>query len=249
MSEKKARKNTRVLAIIPARGGSKRVPRKNIRELNGIPLIIYTIRVALETDRIDRVIVSTDDKEIASVASAHGAEVPFLRPYELSNDNALDYSVLKHSLEWLEVNENYIPDIVLHLRPTSPFKTSRLLDAVLDKMRETGANLVRTMTKTNGASHPYWMYKLDEYGMATPFIEDVKVSSFYQSQLLPVVFRLNGVVDAIKPSILKNEDRYKDEQPMAIVEVPEVQSFDIDTELDFIMCELLIKYASNQLAL
>ena len=111
---------TKILALIPARGGSKGIPRKNIRNFAGHPLIAWSIAAGLQATRVSRVIVSTDDEEIASVAREFGAEIPFLRPPELAQDHTHDLPVFEHALKWLEEIEGYKPDIVVQLRPTSP---------------------------------------------------------------------------------------------------------------------------------
>ncbi len=130
----------------PARGGSKRVKRKNIRPLAEKPLIAYTIQSAIKSKKINRLIVSTDDPEIAKVAEEYGAEVPFLRPASLAQDDTPDQPVFQHALESLKEHDGYEPDIVVHLRPTTPLKTPQTIDKVIEKMRETKADIVRTMT-------------------------------------------------------------------------------------------------------
>ena len=117
-----------VLAIIPARGGSKGIPRKNIRLFAGYPLIAYSIAAGLQAATVTRVVVSTDDAEIAEIARSHGAETPFLRPVELAGDRALDLPVFEHALTWLAEKENYHPDIIVHLRPTTPIRPPDLVD-------------------------------------------------------------------------------------------------------------------------
>jgi CMP-N-acetylneuraminic acid synthetase len=235
----------KILAIIPARGGSKRVPQKNIRLLNGQPLISFAIQAALQTTDVHRVIVSTDDETIAGVARKYGAEVPFMRPASLAKDSTPDQPVLQHTLGWLKENQNYIPDIVLYLRPTSPFKTSKIITEVIQRMLETDANRVCTMTKCNGVHHPYWMYSLSDDGLAKPFIDGIDISNYYQSQLLPPVYRLNGVVDAIKTSAVYNKN-YLNEKNMAVVVVSEESAMDIDTEFDFQVCEMLLQKKKNE---
>src|SRR5512137_1517991 len=117
-----------ILALIPARGGSKSVPRKNIRPLAGHPLIAYSIAAALHSRHISRTIVSTDDEEIARIAQGLGAEAPFLRPLEYALDNTTDLPVFTHALSWLDENESYQPDIVVQLRPTSPLRPPDCVD-------------------------------------------------------------------------------------------------------------------------
>ncbi|HQC21081.1 MAG TPA: acylneuraminate cytidylyltransferase family protein, partial [Anaerolineaceae bacterium] len=115
-------KKPEVLALIPARGGSKGIPRKNIRDFGGAPLIAWSIAAALRAETVTRVIVSTDDEEIAAVAREWGAETPFLRPAELAQDDTTDYPVFRHALDWLAAHENYRPEVVVQLRPTSPVR-------------------------------------------------------------------------------------------------------------------------------
>ena len=120
-----------ILAIIPARGGSKGVPRKNIRLVAGKPLIAYSIEHALHSNLITRVIVSTEDQEIADVSRQHGAEIPFRRPENLAGDKSIDLDVFKHALEWLEENESYSPDVIVQLRPTCPVRQVSTIDRAI----------------------------------------------------------------------------------------------------------------------
>ena len=147
-----------VLGIIPARGGSKSVLGKNLHPLGGRPLIEHTIVSALAAKSLDRVIVSTDDPEIARVARAAGAEVPFMRPGELARDDTPDLPVFQHVLAALEEGEGYRPDVVVHLRPTQPFRTAAEIDAVVALMLESGADCVKSIRLV--AEHPYKMYRL-----------------------------------------------------------------------------------------
>jgi N-acylneuraminate cytidylyltransferase/CMP-N,N'-diacetyllegionaminic acid synthase len=229
-----------VLGIIPARGGSKRVPGKNIRPLAGKPLIAYTIEASLSAGSINRLIVSTDDNEIANISKQHGAEVPFLRPSELADDATPDQPVFVHTLQWLKDNDNYEPDAIVHLRPTTPLKSPQTIDNVVQKMIDTNADVVRTMTLVEGVHHPYWMYSISDEGRAVPFVKDIEVSKYYQRQLLPEVYRINGVVDAIKTHVVL-EGNVLDSQNMAVVTVSGPEAIDIDTESDFMMCEYLLK--------
>jgi len=125
----------RILALIPARGGSKSVPKKNIRQVGGKPLLAYSIGHGLEAKRIDRVIVSTDSEEIAEIARFYGAEAPFIRPPELAQDYSLDIDFYRHALEWLREHEGYVPDAVINLRPTTPVRNPAVLD---DLFRQPG---------------------------------------------------------------------------------------------------------------
>jgi CMP-N,N'-diacetyllegionaminic acid synthase len=229
----------KVLGVIPARGGSKRIPRKNIRKLLGKPLIAYTIEEALKSELIDRLIVSTDDKETADIAKQYGAEVPFIRPADLAGDNVGDQPVFLHALERMDKLYSYRPDIVLNLRPTSPLKTQSTIELVIRKAIDGDVDIVRTMTRVEGNEHPFWMYKLSKSGLANAFMEDIDINQYYQSQLLPPIYRLNAVVDAYKTkqiyenSILSGKTHG--------LEIPIIETIDIDTELDFRFCEFLLK--------
>lgn len=233
-------KDHNILAIIPARGGSKRIPRKNIIPLLGKPLIAYSIEAASASNFFDKIIVSTDDPEIAEISSHYGAEVPFIRPTHLATDAANDQDVIRHALQELERQQQFVPDIIVILRPTSPIRKTGLIAQVVDEMLRLQARVVRTVTAVHGVQHPYWMYQQNAAGWAEPFVEQIKISDYYQSQLLPTVYRLNGVVDAVHISAI-NKQSYLDEEKMAVVEIAEQESIDIDTPLDFKLCETLMQ--------
>ena len=234
-----------VLGVIPARGGSKRVKRKNIRPLAEKPLIAYTIQSAIKSKKINRLIVSTDDPEIAKIAEEYGAEVPFLRPASLAQDDTPDQPVFQHALKSLSKQDGYEPDIVLNLRPTTPFKTPKTIAKVIEKMRETKADIVRTMSPVEGVNHPYWMYNMKSDCKMVPFLDTINVSDYYQRQLLPEVYRINGVVDAytkgtiIKGNMLANKNLYG-------LVISEEESIDIDTEFDFLLSEYLFQMGDKE---
>lgn len=228
-----------VLGIIPARGGSKRVPRKNIKPLGGVPLIGYTIKAAQFSNLLTDFIVSTDDEEIAAVAKELGAKVPFIRPEELAGDAVGDRPVLIHALNWYTENTGKQIDAICLLRPTSPFRTSALIDAGIELLQTTNADAVRSMTKVEGVHHPYWMFKEDN-GLATGVVDGISIDKYYQSQLLPPVYRLNGCVDLIRTETLLYLEGPLYGKSMKILETPEKEALDIDTHEDFEYCEWLI---------
>ena len=230
-----------VLAIIPARGGSKRVKNKNIKLLNGKPLIAYTIQEASKSKQLNDCIISTDSDEIKAVAEDCGGKVPFMRPSELAEDGTADKPVLQHAVRWYEENFGILPDVIALLRPTTPFKTAELIDKAILMLKDSGADSVRTMTKVESIHHPYWMYTQTDDQKALSFVPEVSTNRFFQSQQLPPVYRLNGVVDVIRTSVLMNETLSLYGDDMRILEISEELSFDIDTELDFRLCEFLIK--------
>ena len=150
---------TEVLAIIPARGGSKGIPRKNIRNFAGYPLIAWSIAAAKQSSSVTRVVVSTDDEEIAAVAREWSAETPFLRPAELAQDNSTDLPLFEHALKWLAENENYKPDVVIQLRPTSPIRPRGLIDdAVKILLDHADADCVRGVVSAGQNPHKMWRF-------------------------------------------------------------------------------------------
>ncbi len=186
-----------VTAIIPARGGSKRVPRKNLKELCGKPLIAWTIEEAKKSAYLDRVIVSTDDEEIAALARSLGAEVPYTRPAEMSTDEARDYLVFEHALSWMEEHEGKTPDMLVQLRPTSPLRTVEHIDATIEALSEhPDADSARTVTEPEQS--PYKMYSVDEEGYLQPLIALEGEEAFNKpTYLLPKAYKHVGYVDAL----------------------------------------------------
>jgi N-acylneuraminate cytidylyltransferase len=193
-----------VLAIIPARGGSKGIPRKNIRPFAGYPLIAYSIAASLQAETVTRVIVSTDDEEIAGVARTYGAETPFLRPAELAADRTTDLPVFQHALNWLAKNEDYHPEAVLHLHPTSPVRPLGCIDrAVRLLLDNPDADCVRSVVEP--AQSPYKMWHIDEpTGYMLPLLTVAGIAEAYNTprQLLPSAYLQTGHVNAIRPATI-----------------------------------------------
>ena len=191
------------LGIIPARGGSKSVPRKNLCLLGGKPLIAYTILVAREAKSLDRVIVSTDDPEIAEAARAYGAEVPFLRPAEIAGDDTPDLPVFQHALGVLWETERYRPDVLVHLRPTQPFRTAREIDEVVELLLHTGADCVKSVRPVT--EHPHKMYRLADDRLV-PYSDTEfrrQVGPDYPRQRLEPLYLSAGVVDAVRREVVE----------------------------------------------
>jgi CMP-N,N'-diacetyllegionaminic acid synthase len=188
-----------ILALIPARGGSKGIPRKNLIELAGKPLIAHSIEHALHSSRITRVIVSTDDEEIAEVARRYGAEVPFLRPAALSGDLSTDLEVFEHALEHLQGQEGYVPELVVQLRPTSPVRKVNVVDAAIDALLAApSADSLKSLSPSKAS--PYKMWVVDAGG-AVPLLElpGLREAHSMPRQILPTVYAGNGYVDIIRP--------------------------------------------------
>jgi CMP-N,N'-diacetyllegionaminic acid synthase len=230
------------LALIPARGGSKGVARKNIRLLAGKPLIAWTIETALCCPILDRVIVSTEDAEIAGISREFGAELPFIRPASLAQDDTPDLPVFQHTIAWLDSHEKYQPDIVVWLRPTTPLRTVEDIEAAVQILQETNADCVRSVCAVE--HHPYWMKKL-EAGRLSSFIKSADERQYYQRQTLPPVYRLNGVVDVIwrsRVSDTREEGKlFWGWDDMGGYVMPVERSIDLDSELDFALVELLLE--------
>ena len=188
------------LALIPARGGSKSIPRKNLVPVAGNPLIAYSIDHALRSAYITRTIVSTDDAEIAEVARALGAEVPFLRPAELASDESTDLEVFRHALEWLREKEGYVPELVVHLRPTGPVRRPALIDAAIEKMlQHPEAHSLRSVSAP--IQTPYKMWSIVEDRLEPLLsLEGVGESHSVSRQSLPRVWWQNGYVDVVRPA-------------------------------------------------
>ncbi|TAK12394.1 MAG: acylneuraminate cytidylyltransferase family protein [Anaerolineae bacterium] len=186
------------LALIPARGGSKSIPRKNILPFAGHPLIAWSIAAGCAADTVTRVVVSTDDEEIAAVAREYGAETPFMRPAEHSQDNTTDLPVFLHALEWLAEHEGYSPDIVVQLRPTSPFRRLWHIDeAVKALAARPEADACRTVIVP--FQNPFKMWTIGDDGLMQPLIRDTGFAEPYNMprQSLQDVYWQTGYVDAV----------------------------------------------------
>jgi N-acylneuraminate cytidylyltransferase len=196
-----------VLVIVPARGGSKGIPRKNIRNFSGFPLVAWSIAAAKQSELVTRVIVSTDDEEIAAVAREWGAETPFLRPAELAQDLSTDLPLFEQALSWLATNENYRPDVVVQLRPTSPIRPKTCVDAaVRSLLQHADADSVRGVVPAGQNPHKMWRLPAGEQGPMKNLLEVDGIEEPYNAprQILPNVFWQTGHIDAIRPAAILN---------------------------------------------
>ena len=221
---------SQILALIPARGGSKGIPRKNIMVLAGKPLIAYSILQAQASQRINRVIVSTDDEEIAEVARQWGAEVPFMRPAEYAQDRSPDIDVFRHALTWLREHEDYVPDLIVHLRPPGPVRRVELIDQAIDRLvAHPEADALRSVSLA--LQTPYKMWHITSEGYLEPVlcIEGVSDCQSLPRQQLPLVYWQNGYVDVIRPrAVLEKNSMWGDcaipffiDEPMFELDYPE----------------------------
>jgi CMP-N,N'-diacetyllegionaminic acid synthase len=222
------------LGVIPARGGSKSIPRKNAKVIAGKPLLAWTVESALRSKTLNQVIVSTDDEEIAGIGRKWGARVPFIRPFELAQDDTPTLPVIQHAVSWLESTEGYIPEIVLLLQPTSPLRRTEHIDQAVELLLQTGADSVVSVCLSEQS--PYWMKRL-EGDRVFPFLN--KAPEYTRRQDLPRVYRLNGALYATRYDVLMRQRRILGKDTRAIVMDAE-SSIDIDSQLDFKIAEMLL---------
>ncbi|BCY16215.1 MAG: acylneuraminate cytidylyltransferase [Chloroflexi bacterium] len=234
-------KKPEVLAIVPARGGSKGIPRKNIKEFAGYPLISYSIAAGLHAETVTRTILSTDDEEIAAVARQWGAETPFLRPAELASDQALDLPVYQHALQWLEEHEGYKPDVVVQLRPTSPVRPVDCVDnAVKMLLANPDADCVRGVVPAGQNPHKMWR-RDDASGQLTPLLQVPGIAEPFNAprQILPPVYWQTGHIDAIRPDTILKKNSMTGDKILGMVIDPQY-TIDIDTPKDWARSEWLV---------
>lgn len=230
-----------VLVIIPARGGSKGIPRKNIREFAGYPLIAYSIAAGRQSKLVSRVVVSTDDSEIADVAKTYGAEVPFMRPPSLAQDDTLDLPVFEHALQWLEENEGYTPDLVVQLRPTSPLRPVDLVDRAIRLMLDhPEADSLRGIVPAG--QNPHKMWRIDAEGKMIPLLTVEGIEEPYNAprQALPPVYWQTGHIDVIRPETILEEHSMSGDVILPLV-INSSFTVDIDTEKDWKRYEWLVR--------
>ncbi len=226
-----------VVAIIPARGGSKSIPRKNIKMLGGKPLIAYSIETALESEMVDRVIVSTDDSEIAEVAKKYGAEVPFIRPKELAQDNTPMLPVLQHAIKFLEGKEKLKVDYIVLLDPTTPFRTVEDMDACIKKIKETNADSVDSVCEYE--HNPYFNGMLiKEKDKLVPL--NKKHNRAGTRQEVPIVYRENAAVLVVKRDVLMKKNKLFTDNMRGVVMTQE-NSVNIDTPIDWEYAEFVME--------
>ncbi len=234
---------TEVLALIPARGGSKGIPRKNIRMFSGSPLIAWSIAAARQSETVTRIIVSTDDEEIAAVARAWGAETPFMRPSEFAEDKTTDLPVFEHALKWLAENEGYRPDVVVQLRPTSPIRPKGCVDdAVRTLLQHVDADSVRGIVPAGQNPHKMWILDPD-HGPMTNLLDVAGVSEPYNAprQILPPVYWQTGHIDAIRPSVILEKGSMSGAAIYPVLIDPRF-TVDLDTLNDWIRAEWLVAF-------
>lgn len=234
-----------IYSLIPARGGSKSVSHKNIRLLRGIPLIVYSIEISLKCPSIQRTFVSTDSKHIAEIARNAGAEVPFLRPDGLAQDDTRDLPVFQHFLEWLKQNRIPLPDAVFQFRPTSPSRSvSKIEEAVELLKKNPEADSVRGVVEPN--QNPYKMWTIADGGFMRPLLNIPSINEPFNEprQSLPKVYWQIGYLDLIRTRTILEKNSLTGTLILPL-EIESKDSIDIDDEFSFQMAELLLEQRGN----
>jgi len=231
-------KKEEVLAIIPARGGSKGISRKNIKKLAGKSLLAYTAEAALKSSCLDRIILSTEDEEIIQTGLKMGLEVPFTRPLELAQDDTPSLPVIQHAVRTLEEKENYRPDIIMILQPTSPLRNSKHINEALKRFLEVQADSMVSITEVPHNMNPYSVMQLQDDGTIIPFLKyDEKKNIRHQK---PVFYARNGAAIYIctYKCLLKKNSLYGDKIIPYFMKKEE--SLDLDDEVDWNFAEYIL---------
>lgn len=238
----------RILGLVPARGGSRGFPGKNLALLDGKPLIAHAIESALRAPSITDLVVSTDSPEIAAVAAAFGALVPFLRPSELAGDEVPDGPVLRHALEKMLTGAGLSYDAIALLRPTTPLRTPEDIEGAIAAHRTCGLP-VRSVSVVS--QHPYWMKTIGSDGLLRPLIPGNDETTHPRRQLLPPVYYLNGVIDVVKADIGSLASNSMFGIPVFPFVIPQERAVDIDTPDDLASAQAYLdaKHKSNSTAI
>jgi CMP-N,N'-diacetyllegionaminic acid synthase len=228
-----------VVAIIPARGGSKGIRRKNLVPIAGKPLVAHSIQHALDAALIDRVIVSTEDAEIADAARAAGAEVPFMRPAELAGDDVLDLPVFEHAVRWLEQHGD-VPDVIVHLRPTAPYRKPVWIEEAITRLREhPDADSVRSVSHVH--QHPWRVFEIGGDGFLDPLMKAKHPQPYLlRRQDLPPLYYYNCVIDVTRrATILGKQSMTGDRMLPYVMDANDV--LDIDTPRDLAYARFVLE--------
>ncbi len=226
-----------VLAIIPARSGSKSVIHKNIRMIGGKPMMCHSIEHALQSENINRVIVSTDSEEYADIARRYGAEIPFIRPKEYATDTSLDIDVFCHALSFLKEKEGYQPQLVVQLRPTYPIRrVSDIDNMILQMQQDETIDSMRCVVQAEET--PYKMWRMKEDGILSPLLTDISEAYNMPRQQLPQIYYQNACIDVIRSRVIMEEHSMSGKKIKGYLMS---ENFDIDTEEEFLAAEKRIQ--------
>jgi CMP-N,N'-diacetyllegionaminic acid synthase len=226
------------LAIIPARGGSKGVPGKNLKKIGGMPLIYWSIKAALEANCIDRLVVSTDSSEIAELSQSYGAEVPFIRPMEISGDNATTESAINHCLNFFNKKNDEIPENIVLLQPTSPVRKKTTIDDAFNYYKKYGKSSLLSVNRFDhflwkNISSPEALYNYKR----RPRRQDIKSTDYTYIE--------NGSIYITKSSQYLNFNNRLCESPICF-ELSDEEAYEIDTHLDFLIIEAILRHINNK---
>ena len=233
-----------VMAIIPARSGSKGVKNKNVRCLQGYPMIAYSIAAAKMSENIDRVLVSTDSDYYARVARYYGAEVPFLRPAELASDRSTDIEFMEHAINWLYDNEHRIPEFFVHLRPTYPLRDFKLIGEAVERMKsDERATSLRSAHKADVS--PFKWFQMEDEKYFKPMYDDMTLDdSNKPRQAFPDVYIPDGYVDVLRTSFIIENDLMHGNRAKSFVVDPNI---DVDAQKDFDAVEQYLEEHGHEL--
>ena len=231
-------KNKTFLAIIPARGGSKGLPGKNIKNLCGKPLIAWSIESGLKSNYIDKVMVTTDDEEIATISKNYGADVPFLRPCEFSTDIATSFDVIRHTLNYYKNKLNKKFDYIVLLEPTSPLREVSDIDNAIEKLLNSTADSIVGICKTEDQNPAFLVHKSPNEYISGYEQKEMRV---LRRQDIRNVYFFEGTIYISKTDILKEKETFYHSNTIGYV-VPKYKSLEIDDMDDFIMVEAIMKY-------
>lgn len=230
------RHKSSILGLLTARGGSKGLPRKNILPLAGKPLLAWSIDAALKSGVVDRVILSTDDQEIASTGLQWGAEVPFMRPADLAGDGAPHIPVVLHALDWLSRNDAFIPDLVLLLQPTSPLRSADDICAAVSLYQSQRPQAVVGVCEP--VHHPWLIKTMDHNGWLKDLV--VKPGGYLPRQQFPAVYAVNGAIYLVETGVIRDLQTFIPPRTLPLVMTAE-RSVDIDTVADLEYAEYLLQ--------
>lgn len=232
-----------ILALIPARSGSKGVPHKNIRLLQGKPLIAHSITYARASQLVTRVVVSTDSPEYAEIARQYGAETPFLRPIALAQDLSTDLDVFAHALDWLEANEGYQVDVLVHLRPTYPFRRVADMDQMIRLLLD-DPTLDSVRSVAIAPETPFKMWFMDADNRLRPVVSSqLPEAHNMPRQALPTVYLQNAAIDVVRASVIRQQHSTTGRHIRGYVMG---DNFDIDTELQFAAAQAVVTGATDE---
>lgn len=229
--------NKKILAVIPARKGSKRLPKKNIKDLNGKPLIAWTIEASTASKYITNTIVSSDSEDILNIAKKYGAETPFLRPKHLAEDESQSIDVITHAINYYKEELNMEFDYVILLQPTSPLRTAVNIDEAIEYLIEKNAKAVISVCKME--HNPIWANTLNEEKSMKNFLDEKYINK--RTQDLEEYYRINGAIYICKIDILLKENRFFIKDDIFAYEMNQEDSVDIDTNLDFILAKTVME--------